>query len=57
MQEENLKSCGVDFEAAKELGIKTVLASGLPGKHTPKTAGEILFKCIKQNLEDRGYKL
>ena len=57
MQEENLKSCGVEFEAAKELGIKTVLASGLPGKHTPKTAGEILFKCIKQNLEDRGYKL
>lgn len=57
MQEENLKSCGVDLESAKELGIKTVIASGLPGKYTPKTAGKILFECIKENLYDRGYEL
>ena len=57
MQEENLKSCGVDLESAKELGIKTVIASGLPGKYTPKTAGKILFECIRENLYDRGYEL
>ena len=47
----------MDLEAAKQLGIKTVVASGLPGIYTPKTAGEILYKCIKQELEERGYEL
>lgn len=52
-----LKPDGVDLEAAKQLGIKTVVASGLPGIYTPKTAGEILYKCIKQELEERGFEL
>ena len=53
----NLKPDGVDFDSAKNLGIKTVLAAGLPGKYTPKTAGEIVYKCICQALKERGFEL
>ena len=37
---------GTDFQAAEKLGIKAILAPGLPGKVAPKTAGEILAKVI-----------
>lgn len=37
---------GTDFEAADRLGIKALLAPGLPGKVAPKTAGKILSKVI-----------
>lgn len=37
---------GVDFEAAKALGIAAKLCLGLPGKYAPKTAGEILAEEI-----------
>ncbi len=37
---------GVDFAAAKELGIKAELAPGLPGKVAPRTAGLILAQVI-----------
>lgn len=37
---------GTDFQAAEDLGIKAILAPGLPGKVAPKTAGEILAKVI-----------
>lgn len=33
---------GTDFQAAQKLGIKAILAPGLPGKVAPKTAGKIL---------------
>ncbi|MBO4898592.1 MAG: dipicolinate synthase subunit DpsA [Clostridia bacterium] len=33
---------GVDFKAAKSLGVKTIHALSLPGKVAPKTAGEII---------------
>lgn len=33
---------GTDFKAAEELGIKAILAPGLPGKVAPVTAGKIL---------------
>lgn len=33
---------GVDFSAAEKLGIKAVLAPGLPGRVAPKTAGKII---------------
>lgn len=36
------KPGGVDFDAAEKLGIKTLHALGIPGKYTPRTAGEIL---------------
>lgn len=39
---------GVDFAAAKELGINAVLAPGLPGKVAPKTAGLILAEVIPE---------
>ncbi len=53
----NLKSGGVDFKSAESLGFKTVLASGLPGKYMPVSAGEILFRCIRQELIERGYEI
>jgi dipicolinate synthase subunit A len=37
---------GVDFKKAESMGIKAVLAPGLPGKVAPKTAGRILAKVI-----------
>lgn len=37
---------GVDFETAKNLGIKTKHCLGIPGKLSPKTAADILSKQI-----------
>ncbi|WP_018250179.1 dipicolinate synthase subunit DpsA [Orenia marismortui] len=37
---------GTNFEAAKRLGIKAELALGLPGKVSPRSAGQILGKII-----------
>jgi dipicolinate synthase subunit A len=39
---------GTDFEAAERLGIKAILALGLPGKVAPKTAGKILADSVPQ---------
>lgn len=43
---------GVNFEAAKMLGINTIRALSLPGRCSPKTAGEIIkttiFNIIKE---------
>ncbi|MDD2221002.1 MAG: dipicolinate synthase subunit DpsA [Clostridia bacterium] len=33
---------GTDFAAANKIGIKAVLAAGLPGKYSPRAAGKIL---------------
>ena len=41
---------GTDFVAAKRLGIRAMLAPGLPGKVAPKTAGSILAKAIARTL-------
>ncbi len=51
------KPYGIDFEAAAELDIKTVIAGGLPGKKSPHTAGRIMFECICRNLNERGFDL
>lgn len=37
---------GTDFETAEKLGIKAVLAPGLPGKVAPLTAGKILAQVL-----------
>ncbi|KUK10516.1 MAG: D-isomer specific 2-hydroxyacid dehydrogenase NAD-binding protein [Clostridia bacterium 41_269] len=37
---------GTNFELAEKLGIKAILAPGLPGKVAPKTAGEILAQIL-----------
>lgn len=37
---------GVDFNAAEKLGFKVVHALGLPGKFSPKAAGEIISDAV-----------
>lgn len=37
---------GTDFKSAARMGIKAVLAPGLPGKVAPKTAGRILAQVV-----------
>ncbi|NLS45101.1 MAG: dipicolinate synthase subunit DpsA [Firmicutes bacterium] len=44
---------GTDFDAAARLGIKAILASGLPGKTAPKTAGKILADAILRLIKER----
>jgi dipicolinate synthase subunit A len=39
---------GTDFQAAEKLGIKAILAPGLPGKVAPKTAGKILAQLLPE---------
>lgn len=42
---------GLDFDIARKHGVDVVKAMGLPGKYTPKTAGEIIGKNISQREE------
>ena len=42
---------GVDFESAKKLNIKAILALGLPGKVAPDTASEYIKKYIYRILQ------
>ncbi len=45
---------GVDFAAAKEMGIKAVFAPGLPGKYAPASSAKALKASVhkaKKNLE------
>lgn len=37
---------GIDFQAAKELALTVIKANSLPGRVAPKTAGEIIGRCI-----------
>ncbi|MBU5426036.1 dipicolinate synthase subunit DpsA [Tissierella pigra] len=48
------KPGGVDFEKAKDLGIKTIWALGLPGKTAPTTAAGILKNTIYNIIEELG---
>ncbi|MDF2568329.1 MAG: shikimate/quinate 5-dehydrogenase [Oscillospiraceae bacterium] len=48
------KPGGVDFEIAKNLGIKTIWALSLPGKVAPISAGEIIYDTICNILCERG---
>ena len=41
---------GTDFPAAAAMGVRAVLAPGLPGKVAPQTAGKILARVIKRLL-------
>ncbi|KJR96591.1 MAG: dipicolinate synthase [Peptococcaceae bacterium BRH_c4a] len=43
---------GTDFEEAQRLGIKAILAPGLPGKVAPKTAGRILADVVPRILAE-----
>ena len=37
---------GIDFQSAKELALTVIKANSLPGRVAPKTAGEIIGRCI-----------
>ena len=45
---------GIDWGAAKALGIHTVWGTALPGKCTPESAGEILAQTIDEILNTEG---
>ncbi len=42
---------GLDFDKARAYSIDVIKAFGLPGKYTPKTAGEIIGRKIQENLQ------
>ena len=42
------KPGGIDFDKAKDLGIKTNWALGLPGKVAPKTAAKYMKRIIER---------
>ena len=48
----NCVSGGVDFEAAKEAGVKVIWALSLPGKTAPITAGKIIKDTILNILNE-----
>ncbi len=43
---------GVDFKIAEQLGIKVVLAGGLPGKYSPESSGEAVFQVVYHLLKE-----
>lgn len=45
---------GVDFEAARELGINAHLCSGLPGKYAPEASGEIMASMLTDRIYEKG---
>ena len=45
---------GVDFECAKELGVRVKLCPGLPGKYAPRAAGESVAQTVRIILEEQG---
>ncbi|MBQ9760989.1 MAG: dipicolinate synthase [Clostridia bacterium] len=48
---------GIDWSAAKELGIRTVWGTALPGKCVPESAGLILAEFLDDVLETKGVDL
>ena len=47
---------GVDFEAAGELGLKTIWALSLPGKVAPITAGGIIRDTVLNMISELAEK-
>ena len=44
---------GLDFEEAEALGVRTLLASGLPGKYFPETAGSAVADTVLNVLREK----
>ena len=44
---------GLNFEEAEALGVRTLLASGLPGKHFPQTAGYAVAETVLNVLREK----
>lgn len=47
---------GIDFEAARSLGLNAALCPGLPGRYAPKASGEILAQAVLDILLERSDK-
>lgn len=45
---------GVDFEYAQSKNIKALTAASLPGRYTPKSAGEVIAHTITQKIASPG---
>ena len=50
----NFVSGGVDFEAAKEYGVRVIWALSLPGKIAPVTSGAIIKNTIMNIIKELG---
>lgn len=48
------KPGGVDFEIARNLGVKTIWALSLPGKVAPNTAGDIIKDTVVNIMDELG---
>ncbi len=46
---------GVDFDAARRLGLRCLWSLGLPGKTAPQTAGAILRNTVYSIMKESGY--
>lgn len=44
---------GIDFKAADLIGLKTIVAGGLPGKVSPKTAAQLILRAIRRESEHK----
>lgn len=42
---------GTDFSACAELGVKAVLAGGLPGRYAPELCGQVMAEVYQRELE------
>ena len=45
---------GIDLSAARDKGIKTIIAPSIPGKYSSKTAGKYIFETVCDILSERG---
>ncbi len=45
---------GADRAAAEAIGVKYIIAPGLPGKYSPETAGVIMGECAAEILREGG---
>lgn len=48
---------GIDWVAARELGIRTVWGTALPGRCVPETAGNILAETVDEIIRSEGVNL
>ncbi len=45
---------GIDIRSARDAGLNVIWALSLPGKHSPKKAGEIIFDSIYTTMKEEG---
>jgi dipicolinate synthase subunit A len=48
---------GIDLDLANKKGLNTILASGLPGKYSPETAGIAIAKTVFTMLYEKGISI